>query len=198
MQSLESTLFYTARMGIYNELHNIAFYLNSMLAPNQKGLIYTMNFIKQTVEARLKASKVGLAPEDNNEAEDFITKFQRISEETPGKFTRDDIWMSCSANIGAGSDTTAVSLTSVIYFLSTHPDVLSKLRDEISEAAKRAELSEVITFKEAQKLPYLQAVLKESMRMHPAVGLPLGRVVPKAGAEIAGHYFPAGVCLCLP
>lgn len=62
----------------------------------------------------------------------------------------------------------------------------------------RAELSQVIAFKEAQKLPCLQAVLKESMRMHPAVGLPLGRVVPEAGAVIAGQYFPAGVCFCLP
>ena len=101
-------------MDIYNELHNIAFYLNSMLAPNQKGLIYTINFIKQTVEAHLKATKEGLLPKGDNEAENFITKFQRIAEEIPGKFTRDDIWMPCFANIGAGSDTTAVSLTSVI------------------------------------------------------------------------------------
>lgn len=53
-------------------------------------------------------------------------------------------------------------------------------------------------FKEAQNLPYLQAVIKEALRLHPASGLPLGRVVPKGGAEIAGHYFPEQVSLVLP
>jgi cytochrome P450 len=48
-------------------------------------------------------------------------------------------------------------------------------------------------FKEAQNLPYLQAVIKEALRLHPASGLPLGRVVPKGGAEIAGYYFPEQV-----
>ncbi|OQV03519.1 hypothetical protein CLAIMM_08555 [Cladophialophora immunda] len=192
MQSLESSLFYTARVGVCNEWHPILFYLNAMLAPNMKGLVYTMNFIKQTVDARLKLSKGVLPPKDHNEAEDFITRFQRIAEEDPGKMTKDDIWMSCTANIGAGSDTTAVSLTAVVYFVFSHPGVLGRLRAELDDAAKRGELSGVITFKEAQKLPYLQAVLKESMRMHPAVGLPLGRLVPAGGATISGHYFPAG------
>jgi hypothetical protein len=45
-------------------------------------------------------------------------------------------------------------------------------------------------FKETQYLPYLHAVIKEAPRLHPASGLPLGRVVPKGGAEIASHYFP--------
>jgi cytochrome P450 len=42
-------------------------------------------------------------------------------------------------------------------------------------------------------MPYLQVVLKEALRMHPATGLPLGRVVPEGGAVIAGRMFPAGV-----
>jgi cytochrome P450 len=33
-------------------------------------------------------------------------------------------------------------------------------------------------------MPYLQAVMKEALRMHPATGLPLERVVPAGGASI--------------
>jgi hypothetical protein len=55
--------------------------------------------------------------------------------------------------------------------------------------------SDPVTFAQAQKMPYLQAVLKEALRMHPATGLPLGRVVPEGGALIAGKMFPAGVSI---
>ncbi|OBT85445.1 hypothetical protein VE02_06176 [Pseudogymnoascus sp. 03VT05] len=41
-------------------------------------------------------------------------------------------------------------------------------------------------------MSYLQAVIKESLRLHPATGLPLARVVPAAGAVIAGTRFPGG------
>jgi len=42
-------------------------------------------------------------------------------------------------------------------------------------------------------MPYLQACIKEGLRVHPATGLPLARVVPKGGAIIAGTAFPEGV-----
>lgn len=41
-------------------------------------------------------------------------------------------------------------------------------------------------------MPYLDAVVKEALRLHAAVGLPLWRAVPEGGAEIAGQYLPAG------
>jgi hypothetical protein len=42
-------------------------------------------------------------------------------------------------------------------------------------------------------MPYLQAVMKEALRMHPATGLPLERVVPAGGATICDQFFPEGV-----
>jgi cytochrome P450 len=69
------------------------------------------------------------------------------------------------------------------------------LRAEIDEQDAAGNLSNPIQFREAQGLPYLQAVIKEALRLHPATGLPLGRVVPKGGAEIAGHFFPERVRL---
>jgi len=53
-------------------------------------------------------------------------------------------------------------------------------------------VSDPVTFKEANEMPYLQAVIKEALRLHSATGLPLARVVPPSGADLAGHHFAAG------
>ena len=45
---------------------------------------------------------------------------------------------------------------------------------------------------EANKMPYLQAVMHEALQCCPAVGMDLPRIVPSGGVEIDGHYIPAG------
>ena len=52
-----------------------------------------------------------------------------------------------------------------------------------------------MTFSEAQSLPYFQAVVKESLRMHPAVGLLLERFVPSGGVQIGDVFLPEGVVI---
>ncbi|KEF54334.1 cytochrome P450 oxidoreductase [Exophiala aquamarina CBS 119918] len=55
--------------------------------------------------------------------------------------------------------------------------------------------AEIQLLNEANQMPYLQAALKESMRMHPAVGMLLERVVPEDGVSIAGTFLPAGTII---
>ncbi len=102
------------------------------------------------------------------------------------------------SNIIAGSDTTAISLSAILYYLLKYPNTMKRLREEIQNHEEEGTCSNpVITFKESQDMPYLQAVMKEAMRLHGAVGLPLWRVVPEGGTEIAGKYFPAGTIVGL-
>lgn len=152
----------------------------------------TLDFMQKRIDARL-GDKTPKQKVNDDTPVDFITRFQMISEENPEKVDKQDIETSAINNFFAGSDTTSISLNSVIYNLCNHPDVLSRLRDEIVGAMQRGEIVEPITYKQAQQLPFLQAVIKESLRVHPAGGLAMGRVVPQGGATIAGQYFPAGV-----
>ncbi|KAF2787165.1 cytochrome P450 family protein [Melanomma pulvis-pyrius CBS 109.77] len=188
IQTLDSTLFYASRVGIYSFLHPILFWLNMML--NMEGMGFLINFIQDIVTTRM--GKPPPDGKDENAPADFITKFQRIREENPEKIDKEDIMASAVANISAGSDTTSISLTSVIFHLCKFPEALARLRNELEGAIRRGEIADSITFKQAQKLPYLQAVIKEGLRIHPATGLILGRVVPKGGATIAGCLFPEG------
>lgn len=49
-----------------------------------------------------------------------------------------------------------------------------------------------VTFDECQQLPYLQAVIKEAMRLHPGIGFPLERYVPSEGANLGGYSLAPG------
>ena len=104
---------------------------------------------------------------------DFVSRFFQIRQEDPNKMTRMDIFTMCQSNIGAGSDTTAISLSAIVYNLLKYPESYRRLKEEIDEAAAQGKISDPISFKEAQELPFLQAVIKEALRLHSAIGLPL-------------------------
>lgn len=67
---------------------------------------------------------------------------------------------------------------------------MAALRQEIDKM--QFEEPTAVSWKEAQDMPYLQACIKEALRLHPAVGMPLERVVPDGGLAIGGHWFRPG------
>ncbi|EPE03238.1 cytochrome p450 [Ophiostoma piceae UAMH 11346] len=127
---------------------------------------------------------------------DLLSKFMAAKEARP-EFMTDTLVQTMAVSMAfAGSETTAISLSAVFYFLLRNPEALKSLRKEIDEAAKSGLFSDyetgLVTWHESQKLPYLDASVKEAFRLHPAPGLPMERVVPPAGTEIAGRFVPGG------
>ncbi|OGE47485.1 hypothetical protein PENARI_c043G07611 [Penicillium arizonense] len=136
----------------------------------------------------------------------FLQRFLQSQEKSPEFLTDDRITGMCASLIIAGSDSTAISLSAVFYYLLQNPRVYHRLQQEIDAADEAGTLAssspssrdstggagDVIPFTAANKLPYLDAVITESFRMHPAVGLLLERVTPPQGATICGEYVPGG------
>src|ERR1700712_4340265 len=84
----------------------------------------------------------------------------------------------------AGSDTSAATIRAVLLNLMSAPLIYSRLQAEIDTATSLGKISLPITDSEARKLPYLQAVIKEGLRiMPPATGLS-PKTVPKGGEMI--------------
>lgn len=148
---------------------------------------YALKTIAEGRESNTEATKKG-----DTVYQTFLKKV--LDMEAQGRVTMSNIMDACGSNVGAGSDTTAISLSAFLYYLYTNRDKLQKLRDEIDTQAAEGRVSDPITFKEAQGLPYLQAVIKEVLRLHPAVGTILPRFVPPGGLELSGYHFPPGVC----
>lgn len=100
-----------------------------------------------------------------------------------------------ASNIFAGSDSTAISISSVVYYVIKSPESKRKLLAEVDATAKENNLATggIFNLEMANSMPYLQAVMWEAMRLHPAIGMNLGRRVPEGGVTIDGQYFPGGV-----
>ena len=110
--------------------------------------------------------------------------------------TDSQVLASCASMIFAGSETTAISLSSVFHYLLTNPRAYKKLMEELDRAVEDGTIADrsnnKISWAESHKLPYLDAVIQESFRLHPAAGLILERVVPPQGVDILGHFIPGG------
>jgi cytochrome P450 len=95
----------------------------------------------------------------------------------------------------AGSDTTAISLRAIFYNLVRNPEKLANLHVELDEVVNKRGVGreyELFAWEEVRELPYLSAVINESLRAHPAVGIALERITPAGGLQHGETSIPAG------
>ena len=192
--ALDKSMVYSTLVGIFPRLHpSLYAIMEKIPGSGAAGRTYLMGFVQKKIDQRAqsKTQVEPIAKVSNGQAapRDFLDKMNDAQRRDPAKVTSYHIFMMGLSNIIAGSDTTAVSLSSVAYYLMASPHCLSKLRREIKE---HGAWDKRITFKQTQDMPYLQAVLKEALRMHPATGLPLWRVVPEGGLRVGEHWLPPG------
>lgn len=198
MQNLEDHLAYASLVGVYSWLHPWVFPVRNWLAGSQgKGRQYIINYTQECMAAHQAKAKVGHLGEvedsEHGGTLDFLSKFMRKNSEDPDVFTSYHALSGCVSNMVAGSDTTSISLSAILYHVLHDPAVLKRLREEVDSLCPQDNTLPHITFSQSNDMPYLQAVIKEALRVHPATGLPLERVVPKGGATISGVFFPEGV-----
>jgi cytochrome P450 len=97
--------------------------------------------------------------------------------------------------VAAAGETVGISLTMGFYRVLADETVREKLMAELNAAIPNPEVE--MKFAELERLPYLTAVLKESLRL--AFPLPgrLPRVVPEGGADFDGYHIPAGMAVSM-
>jgi cytochrome P450 len=85
-------------------------------------------------------------------------------------------------------------MQSFFWHVLSDPRVYERLVRELSDAVRVGTIPAQgnLTWNQSQSLAYFQACLKEAMRVRPAVGLNITRLVPPEGAELDGHFFPGG------
>lgn len=95
----------------------------------------------------------------------------------------------------AGTETTATLLSGLTYMLLTTPDAMNKLVHEIRNAFTT---SDAISMDVLAGLPYLNACVKEALRIYPPVPVGLPHFTPAEGSTICGHFIPPNTTVAAP
>lgn len=120
---------------------------------------------------------------------DFLIHFIQAQAQHPDTVTDLQMITYATTNVLAGSDTTYAALVAILYHILKHPNVHAKVRTELDTACPSYPLS----FAQAQSLPYLNATIKEALRIHPTAGIELERRVGADGLVLpTGHRLPPG------
>jgi benzoate 4-monooxygenase len=101
--------------------------------------------------------------------------------------------------LGGGSHTTSVTMTHVMDFVSRDQALQEDIYKELYAAFPgKRELDWVAPEEVAGRLPLLNAVLKEVMRIRPTSSTGMERVVPEGGRMVAGVFLPGGSLVSVP
>ncbi|KAM6934523.1 sterol 26-hydroxylase, mitochondrial [Xenentodon cancila] len=97
-----------------------------------------------------------------------------------------DVYASIAELLLAGVDTTSNTLTWALHQLSKHREIQDKLYEEVSTLVGREQIP---TAAEVTSMPYLRAVIKETLRMYPVVPMN-SRIVTEKSVSVGGNHFP--------
>ncbi|KAF1928356.1 putative benzoate 4-monooxygenase cytochrome P450, partial [Didymella exigua CBS 183.55] len=137
--------------------------------------------------------RLGKRLSSKTDRNDFIG---HMTKHTEGKgFALEELRLTSSILILAGSETSATCLSGAIYFLLKSPDWLSKLSVELRSAFKS---ESEITFQSLAPLKVLNSIIQESLRMYPPLPVDLPRMTPEEGATISGTYIPPNTRVGIP
>ncbi|GLB34391.1 hypothetical protein LshimejAT787_0112750 [Lyophyllum shimeji] len=108
-----------------------------------------------------------------NSGDDLLSVLEKASKEenTKHKLTDEEIQGQICQLLFAGHDTVSTTLAVLLNDLAKFPKVQERLREEIM--AKGVDLGDEdakLTQEDYDSMPYLNAVIKESMRLNPALG----------------------------
>ncbi|KAJ5640146.1 benzoate 4-monooxygenase cytochrome P450 [Penicillium longicatenatum] len=110
----------------------------------------------------------------------------------PKELEKDRLRDEALGTVTAGSDTTAYVLRGAAYHVSANPSVNQKLYTELKKAIPDPSQQSFPSLAELEKLPYLSAVVQESLRLCNPITHRLSRVFPDKALRYQDYVIPPG------
>jgi cytochrome P450 len=158
-----------------------------LLGPSEKdasGFGRMMGVARKLIDSRLEKSTEGRS--------DMLASFIHHG------LSKEDLFSEAVLQILAGSDTTATAIRSTMLYLITHPRIYRRLQVEVDDAVKSGTAPAapaIVQDTTLKNLQYLQAVVREGLRVFPPVTDVVPKKVPKDGDRVTingKEYFLPG------
>ncbi|PSN64804.1 cytochrome P450 [Corynespora cassiicola Philippines] len=130
--------------------------------------------------------------------EDMLHFLCNVRDPDAGERAFDQRSLSSEANllIMAGSDTTAIAVSGIFFYITHHQRVYLKLVREIRESFDN--LGSIIHGPQLIGCKYMRACIDETLRLAPGGLSELPREILKGGMELDGHFYPEGTIIGTP
>uniref|UniRef100_A0A0K0ED06 Cytochrome P450 n=1 Tax=Strongyloides stercoralis TaxID=6248 RepID=A0A0K0ED06_STRER len=149
---------------------------------------FTLNIInnrwKQYKQNNIDENNNNNDNNNNKEKHDFLKNL--LDYRAQNSMTDQDVLDEVQTFTFAGHDTTATAFSFLIWALSTHPDIQERLYEEICDVYEFEERDVIPD--DLTKLPYLDRVIKESLRRHPTIPIILRKINKEI--DILGYTLP--------
>ena len=127
---------------------------------------------------------------------DAVAHWFRMLDQNPDRMQLHEIHSAAFNAISAGNETVSAALQAFVYFMIRHPDAWQRARAEM-DAVGVGINDRVVSYADAQKLPFLQACIKEAVRVFGPAPMGLPRVAPKGGLTIGDRTIPEGTTVSI-
>jgi cytochrome P450 len=165
--------------------------IERLIGPSEKdksGFGHMLGNARRVITKRLEKPTEGQT--------DMLASFKRHG------LSKDELVTESVLQILAGSDTTATAIRSTMLYLVSNARVYNKLRAEIDAAVSSGDVlaaPSIAQESSLKRLPYLQAVVREGLRIHPPVTDVMPKQVPAGGdsfvVEGKQYFFPGGTTI---
>lgn len=130
---------------------------------------------------------IAMRRRDAHDHDDILSLMLQARYEDGSAMSDRDLRDELMTLLAAGHETSATALAWAFARLGRHPDVLARAHEEVDRVLGSGAPDDAVTKAE---LPYVDAIIKETMRIHPVV-YAVGRVLQKP-RTIGGWDVPAG------
>ncbi|XP_071803202.1 cytochrome P450 4F4-like isoform X2 [Asterias amurensis] len=177
-------------------LNPLVFRYFSPLYPEWKRASqYLTDFASQLINARKDELDQKMKSGDPlNKPRDFLDTVLMARDEDGTGLTVQEISDEVNTFLFGGHDTTASTLTWVLYELARHPEHQAKVREEVDEILDGRD-SDRITSKDMIQMEYMSLVIKEAIRMYTPVILPTRTLT--APYDVDGVTLQTGTSLAI-
>ncbi|KIW26376.1 uncharacterized protein PV07_09476 [Cladophialophora immunda] len=143
-------------------------------------------------QCRALISSLAQAPANSKEVTSSIFRTALNPDREKGQYiaTPNELAADAVLMFLAGTDTTAHALTFGIWGMIKRPELWNRLREEV--IAVLPDTKSLASLRDLENLPFLRAVIKESLRVSMGTSARLPRVVPRNGAVLCGESIAPG------